>query len=312
MNFAKFSIEKNRIVISLLVLTLVMGMVLYNSLSRDSMPPYTVRIASIVTSFPGAGPERVEELVTEKIEKVAQELPELKEVISVSRTGLSVVNVELKMNVRPEDMQSVWDRLRRKLEKIKGLPKNVKPQLNDDGIGEVFGIAVGLTSDGFSYRELKEYADDLRDELIRLNDAAKVEINGAQEERIFIKFDEAKLKAYGITSDKLNNIIQSTNILNSGGQINIGDERIILEPTGNFNSIEDIKAMLVPVDKNNSLVTLGDFTLIEKGYIYPLEQIVRINGKEGISLHVSLKKDQNIIELGKEIDKILKDRKSVV
>ena len=137
MNFAKFSIEKNRIVISLLVLTLVMGMVLYNSLSRDSMPPYTVRIASIVTSFPGAGPERVEELVTEKIEKVAQELPELKEVISVSRTGLSVVNVELKMNVRPEDMQSVWDRLRRKLEKIKGLPKNVKPQLNDDGIGEV-------------------------------------------------------------------------------------------------------------------------------------------------------------------------------
>ena len=75
MNFAKFSIEKNRIVISLLVLTLVMGMVLYNSLSRDSMPPYTVRIASIVTSFPGAGPERVEELVTEKIEKVAQELP---------------------------------------------------------------------------------------------------------------------------------------------------------------------------------------------------------------------------------------------
>lgn len=305
MNFAKFSIEKNRIVISLLVLTLVMGMVLYNSLSRDSMPPYTVRIASIVTSFPGAGPERVEELVTEKIEKVAQELPELKEVISVSRTGLSVVNVELKMNVRPEDMQSVWDRLRRKLEMIKGLPKNVKPQLNDDGIGEVFGIAVGLTSDGFSYRELKEYADDLRDELIRLNDAAKVEINGAQEERIFIKFDEAKLKAYGITSDKLNNIIQSTNILNSGGQINIDDERIILEPTGNFNSIEDIKAMLVPVDKNNSLVTLGDFTLIEKGYIYPPEQIVRINGKEGISLHVSLKKDQNIIELGKEIDKIL-------
>ncbi|WP_066630949.1 efflux RND transporter permease subunit [Labilibacter marinus] len=305
MNFAKFSIDRNRVVLSILLVVMVMGMIFYKSLSRDSMPPYTVRVATIVSSFPGASPERVEELVTDKIEKIAQELPELKEVTSTSRTGLSVVNVELRMEVKPENLQPVWDRLRRKIDAIQGLPKNVYPQLRDDGVGEVFGIAVGITSDGYSYKEIKEEADKLRNDLIKLNDAAKVEINGAQEERIFIKFDNAKLKKYGLTSNSLQAIISSTNILNSGGEISIEDERIILEPTGNFNSISDIKSMLIPVGKGNSVVALGDITNIEHGYIYPPQQIVRINGQEGLSLHVSLKEGRNIIKLGEEIDLVL-------
>ena len=305
MNFASFSIEKNRVVLSILGVILIMGMIFYASLSRDSMPPYTIRVATIVTSFPGAGPERVEELVTDKIEKLAQELPELKKVSSASRTGLSIVNVELKMNVKPDELQSVWDRLRRKLSSLQGLPGNVQPQLKDDGIGEVFGIVVGITSDGFSYKEVKGYADNLRDELIRLDDAAKVEINGAQEERVFVKFDNAKLKTYGLTSSSLKNLIQSTNILNSGGEINIEEERIILEPTGNFNTLDDIKGMLIPVGQNGQVVALEDMTIIEKGYIYPPKQIVRISGKEAISLHVSLKKGRNIIKLGEELDLVL-------
>ncbi|WBX70389.1 efflux RND transporter permease subunit [Tenacibaculum retecalamus] len=305
MNFAKFSIEKNRVVLSILGVVLIMGMLFYASLSRDSMPPYTIRVATVVSSFPGAGPERIEELVTDKIEKLAQELPELKKVTSTSRTGLSVVNVELKMDVKPEELQPVWDRLRRKLSSLQGLPSNVHPQLKDDGIGEVFGIVAGITSDGFSYKEVKEYADDLRDELIRLDDAAKVEINGAQEERVFVKFDNSKLKTYGFTSNTLKNLIQSTNILNSGGEINIEEERIILEPTGNFNSLDDIKGMLIPVGQNGEVVALEDMTIIEKGYIYPPKQIVRISGKEAISLHVSLKKGRNVIKLGEEMDAVL-------
>jgi multidrug efflux pump subunit AcrB len=238
MNFTKFSIEKNRVILSLLAVAIVMGLVMYQSLSRNSMPPYTVRVASVVTSFPGASPERVELLVTDKIEKVVQELPELKVVKSTSRTGLSVVSVELRMEVSKNDLQQVWDRLRRKLGAISDLPAEARWQLKDDGVGEVFGIAIGLTSDGFSYAEMKTYADELRNELIRLDDAAKVEINGTQEERIFIEFDHVKLKSYGLTAVGLKNIINSTNILNSGGEISVEDERIILEPTGNFNSIE--------------------------------------------------------------------------
>jgi multidrug efflux pump subunit AcrB len=305
MNFAKFSIEKNRVVLSTLTVVMFLGVVFYLSLSRDSMPPYTVRVANIITNFPGAGPDRIEDLVTDKIEKVTQELPELKEVSSTSRTGLSVVTVELKMQIKPEDLQPIWDRLRRKLNAISDLPEGVKPFLDDDGIGEVFGIAVGITSDGFSYKEVKEYADDLRDDLIKLDDAAKVEINGNQEERVFIKFDNARLKAYGLTSNSLKKIITDTNILNSGGEVNIDEERIVLEPTGNFNSIKDIEDMLIPVGNEGRVVSLEDITTVEKGYIYPPKQIVRVNSKEAISLHVSLKDGSNVIKLGQDIDAVL-------
>ena len=305
MNFTKFSIEKNRVVLSVLVVVLVMGLVFYESLSRNSMPPYTVRVASIVTSFPGASPERVELLVTDKIEKVVQELPELKQVKSTSRTGLSVVQVELSMQVKPKNLQQVWDRLRRKLGAINDLPSDAKWQLKDDGVGEVFGMAIGITSDGFSYAEMKTYADELRDELIKLNDAAKVEINGIQEERIYIEFDDVKLKSYGLTAIGLKNSINSTNILNSGGEITVEDERIILEPTGNFNSLEDIKNMLVNVGQGGQVLKLGDITNIRRDYTYPSKQIVTINGKKAISLHVSLKEGANIIQLGEEIDNTL-------
>jgi multidrug efflux pump subunit AcrB len=307
MNFTKFSIEKNRVILSLLAVAIVMGLVMYQSLSRNSMPPYTVRVASVVTSFPGASPERVELLVTDKIEKVVQELPELKVVKSTSRTGLSVVSVELRMEVSKNDLQQVWDRLRRKLGAISDLPAEARWQLKDDGVGEVFGIAIGLTSDGFSYAEMKTYADELRNELIKLDDAAKVEINGTQEERIFIEFDHVKLKSYGLTAVGLKNIINSTNILNSGGEISVEDERIILEPTGNFNSIEDIEEMLVPVGQSGQVLKLGDITTIKRGYTYPQKQIVKINGQKAMSLHISLKEGANIIKLGEEIDMLLQE-----
>ena len=311
MNLAKFSIDKNRITFMVLITIILMGMVMYTGLSRDSMPPYTVRVASVVSQFPGAGPERVEQLVTDKIEKVAQELPELKEVASTSRSGLSVVNVTLKDEVAPENMQSVWDRLRRKLNTIQGLPQGVNPSLNDDGVGDVYGIAVGLTSDGYSYAEMKEYADDIKDDFIKLPDAAKVELGGVQEERVFIEFDNTRLKEYGLSASKLQQAISSTNILNSGGKVNIGDERIILEPTGNFNSVEDIKNMLISVGSNNTnqLIKLGDITNVVKGYIDPPTQKVRVNGKDAISIHVNLKENSNVIVLGEDIDRLVEQWK---
>ncbi len=282
-----------------------MGLVLYQSLSRDSMPPYTVRVATVVSSFPGASPQRVEELVTDKIEKVSQELPELKEVSSTSRTGLSVVSVTLKDEVKPEKLQAVWDRLRRKLADLNDLPQGVNPQLKDDDVGVVYGISLGLVSDGISYAEMKDYADDLRDELIKLPDAAKVELGGSQEERVFIEFDNAKLKEYGLTSNKLQSIIQSTNILSSGGQINVEDERIILEPTGNFNSVNDIRKTLIPVGDGSVVVNLEDITKITRGYITPPSQIVTVDGKNAISLHISLKEGANVIKLGESVNQLI-------
>ena len=312
MNLAKFSIEKNRITFMVLITILLMGIVMYSGLSRDSMPPYTIRVASVVSSFPGASPERVEQLVSDKIEKLAQELPELKEVSSTSRTGLSVVTVTLKDEVKEKDLQSVWDRLRRKINALRGLPQGVNPNLNDDGIGEVYGIVVGLTSDGYSYAEMKEYADDLRDELIAIPDAAKVTLGGVQEERVFVEFDNTLLKEYGLSASKLQQIIATTNILDSGGQVNVGDERIILEPTGNFNSVKDIQEMLIPVGNGSQLVKLGDITTIKKGYIDPPSQIVKVNGKTAMSLHVNLKEGSNIIALGSAVDAVVQQWQQIL
>lgn len=309
MNLAQFAIEKSRITFMVLATIIILGLVSYGSLARDSMPPYTIRVATIVTQFPGASPDRVEQLVTDKIEKVAQELPELKEVGSTSRTGLSVVSVTLKDEVGPDDLQPVWDRLRRKLEQMRDLPQGVSPNLNDDGIGEVYGIAVGLTSDGFSYAEMKDEADILRDELIKLDDAAKVEIGGIQEERIFVEFDNARLREYNLSANILQGVIGSTNILSSGGEINLENERIILEPTGNFSSVADIAKTLIPVGQNQ-LVYLEDVASVRQGYIDPPTQLVRVNGQDALTLHVSLKEGANIIALGAEIDRVLDARRA--
>ncbi|MEM9001822.1 MAG: efflux RND transporter permease subunit [Bacteroidota bacterium] len=309
MNLAKFAIDKNRITFMVLITIILVGISMYFGLPRDSMPPYTVRSATIVSDFPGASPERVELLVTDKVEKKAQELPELDEVTSTSRTGLSVVTVELKDEVREEDMQAVWDRLRRKLDVIEGLPDGVDPYLDDDGIGDVYGIVVGLTSDGYSYAEMKEYADDIKDDLIKLPDAAKVELGGVQDERVFIEFDNARLKEYGLSASILQEYISSTNILDSGGKINLGDERIILEPTGNFDSVEDIRQMLLPVGDGLQLVKLSDITTIKKGYIDPPEQIVKVNNKDAITLHVNLKDNSNIVDLGIQVDGVVENWK---
>ncbi|MEM0938698.1 MAG: efflux RND transporter permease subunit [Bacteroidota bacterium] len=301
MNLAQLAIDKNRITSMILITILLMGIVLYLSLSKDSFPPYTVRNANVISVWPGAAPERVELLVTEKVEEKVQELPELKEVTSTSRTGMSIVAVELKESVGPDEMQEVWDKLRRKLQEIDGLPDNVIPFLDDNEIGDVYGIVIGLSSDGFSYEELKSYADDIQDDLISLDDSKRVIIGGDQEERVFIDFDDIRLREFGITVSQLSEIISGTNILSSGGEINVYDERLVLEPTGNFDSIDEIKEMLVPVGDRGDVLSLQDITTINKGYITPAEQIVTVNGRNALSLHVSLKQNANILDLGEEV-----------
>ena len=305
MNLAKFSIENNRITFFLLAMVILYGLAQYQQLARDSMPPYTIRVASVVSNFPGASPERVEQLVTDKIEKIAQELPELKEVASTSRTGLSVVSVTLKDEVAPQDLQAVWDRLRRKLNRMNDLPQGVNPNLRDDGIGDVYGIVIGMTSDGFSYAEMKEFADDIKDDFIKIEEAAKVELGGVQEERVFIEFDDTRLREYNLSASRLQSTLAATNIVSSGGEVNLEDERIILEPTGNFDNIEAIERTLIPVGATNQLVYLGDICTVRKGYIDPPEQRVRINGKEAISFHVNLKSGANVINLGQEVDRVV-------
>jgi len=304
MNLTKTAIDNNRVTITILLVILGMGVLAYNNLSRDAMPPYTVRVCTVVTNFPGASPERVEELITDKIEKVAQELPELKTVKSESRTGLSVVTVELTPDIKKADLQPVWDKLRRKIDEIRDdLPEGIGgPNVKDDGLGVVYGVMLGLQGDGFSYYELKQYADDIRDDLVKLKDASEVEIGGIQEEQIYVEFDNALLAEIGLTAGQLQNIIASTNIVFSGGQVSMKDERIVLEPTGNFEDIKDLKKILIPVGQKGETVELGNITNIRRTYKTPTDRIVKINGNRGLVISIALKEGANLIRLGEVVD----------
>ncbi len=273
------------------------------------MPPFLIRYVTIVSSFPGAGPERMEMLVSDKIEKVIQEIPEVDYITSESRTGVSVVSVSLKNNVMV--LQPVFDRIRRKVEDMQGeLPEGVVPVV-DDEVGDVFGLIIGITADGYSYAELKKVADDVRDGLIKMPNAAKVEIVGDQEERIFIDFNDARLAELGLTKQKVQNTLAARNIIFPGGNIKLGKERIFLEPTGNFETVEDIRKTLIPIDGSNELVFLGDVTRIYRGYIDPPNSLVKINGQKGLVLGISLKKGGNIIHLGSQVDEKLNEYREI-
>jgi multidrug efflux pump subunit AcrB len=290
----------------MVVVVTILGLVGYTQLSRDAMPPFTIRVCQIVTNFPGASPERVETLVSDKIEKVVQEIPELKTVTSESRTGISIIKVELNPDVHEDDLQAVWDRIRRKIEDIRDeLPESVYgPNVKDDAVGVTYGIQLGLTSDGFSYSEMKAYAEEVRDDLIKLKEAARVEIGGTQEERIFIEFDNASLAQYGVSANQVKNAISTTNIVFPGGEISLDDERIVLEPTGNYENIEDLKRTLITINATQK-IRLGDITDIRFGYETPQKSIIKVNGKRGLAIAVNLKEGANLTQLGEKIDERL-------
>lgn len=301
MNITQSAIKNPVVTLSLLVVIIVVGISAFQNMPRDDMPPFLVRVANVVTIFPGASPQRMELLISNKIEEVCQEVPEVDYIQSENRTGISVVSIFIKDS--ESNLQPIFDKLRRKVDAVRNqLPGGVASvNFNDEGLADVYGIILGLTADGFTYAELKAAADAIRDDLIKLPNAAKIKIVGAREERVYLDYDDARLAELGLTQQKLKNIISSTNIVFSGGDIEVDDERIILEPTGNFDLIEDIKKIIVSSEKGE-LVFLGDIVNIYRGYVEPQKSSVRIDGKPGLAIGVNLKKGGNIIELGKEID----------
>ncbi len=306
MNISKLAVDNNRVTILVVIMVAVLGLVGYNSLSRNAMPPFTIRVATVVSSFPGASPERIEELITERIERVAQEIPEVKEITSESRTGLSIVNVELDPSVRAEDMQPVWDRLRRKIDVLRpDLPDGLRSiEVKDEDIGVEYGIQIGLTGSGYSLTELEDAAEDIRDNLVTLPDAAEVEITGMRQEQIFVEFDNARLARYGLSANQLQQTISATNIVFAGGDVMLGDQRIVLEPSGNFESLDDLANTVVNLGDNQT-AKLGEIATISRGYATPAERLVRLGGEQGLVVAVAVRKGANLVELGEDIDRRL-------
>ena len=288
---------KNRVVTFVALAAIAFsGYSAYQQLPRAEDPGFVVRYAIVRTQFPGASPERVELLVTDKIEKAIQQIPEVAHITSESRTGVSIVNVEVRETVT--ELRPVWDDLRRRVEgAARELPQGVVPVVDDD-FGDVFGTVIALTADGFSYSELEVIANQVRDVVLKVQDVASVDLHGVQEERIFVDFDNARLSRLGLSAAQLQGILQASNIIISGGAVETGVERITVEPTGNFTSVDDIRRTVITLPQTGETVYLGDVADVHRGYMQPPRSVVRANGQSALVLAVSMREGGNIIQLG--------------
>jgi multidrug efflux pump subunit AcrB len=299
-NITRAAIEKNRITAVAVFFILVGGVSTYFSMPRAEDPGFTVRIALVSTVFPGASPERVERLVTDKIEKAVQEIPELDEVISESRTGLSVVYVVIQN--RYDDMAPIWTRLRRKIDRVAAeLPDGSFPPIVNDEFGDVFGTLLTVSGEDFSYAELKGIADEIREEILRLEDVAKVEIHGTQDERVFVEYNNARLSELGFSAAQLRQLLESQNIVIPGGVVHTVAEQIALEPSGAFGSVEDLRRTVITLPGSSELVYLEDLAAVRRGYIDPPRTKTFSSGAPALLLAVSLRDGGNILTLGEGV-----------
>jgi len=298
-DLTRYAIENRVVTFVALAVVAFSGYSAYHALPRAEDPGFLVRYAIVRTQFPGASPERVELLVTDKLERAIQEIPEVAHINSESRTGRSIINVEVRESVT--DLRPVWDNLRRKVDRAAGeLPQGVVPVV-DDEFGDVFGTVIALTADGFSYAELEEVAQQVRDVLLKISDVAKVEIHGAQEERVFVDFDNPRLAGLGLSAPQLQSILQASNIIISGGAVETGAERIALEPTGNFTSVDAIRRTVITLPRTGETVHLGDVADVRRGYADPPRARVRANGQPALVLAISMREGGNIIRLGANV-----------
>ena len=295
------AIGRNRVTLVLIAMVVLAGWVTLNRLPQDEDPGFIIRTAMVSTQFPGASPERVERLVTDRLEKAIQEISELDYITSESRPGLSIIYVNIKESYK--EMRPIWDNLRRKVDRERGnLPEGViGPFVNDD-FGDVYGQVVAITGEGYSYRELKDVADEVRDELLRVEDVAKVEIVGAQREQVYLEFNSSRLAHYGLSPPLLGQILAQRNIIIPGGSLISGQERINLEPTGNFEEVAEILETVVSVPGRKEMVYLKDLVSIGRGYEDPPRARVRFKGTPALMLAISMTKGGNIITLGQSVD----------
>lgn len=296
---------RNRVVsITIIVLAFIGGIISYLIMPKAEDPGFTIRQALVVTYFPGISSEKVEKLITDKVEEAVNKIPEIKKITSTSKNGFSMVTVEVSSEYK--NMKPIWDNLRRKLENL-DLPNNTFGPFVDDEFGDVYGTIIGITGKNYSYKELKTIADKTRTEFLTIPEVAKVNIIGAQEERIFIEYKNDKLAEMGITPYQLQEILSATNIVIPGGSIQYGDETLSLEPTGNFNTIEDLKMLVVTAPNSNQSFYLKDIAEVKAGYIDPISSELRISNEPGLALAISMKDGNNIVNLGNHVKEKLND-----
>jgi len=304
MNLADFFIRRKTTTLVLAAVLLLGGLANYQDMSRLEDPEFTIKDVLVVTPYPGASPQEVEEEVTDEVETAIQQLGQLDEILSRSERGLSTITVSVREQYDQHTLPQVWDELRRKVNDIQSsLPPGAGPSIVFDDYGDVFGIYLAIYGDEYSYAELKEVADFLKRELLLVEDVAKIDIHGHRTEAIIVEPRWEQLAGMGLSRAAILAELQEKNLVRDTGRVRIGDEYIALDPTGEITSIEDFEQLIF--SHEGKQFHLRDFANVRRGYVEPQSEILRFDSKNGIGMGISTISGGNVVTMGEALDKRL-------
>jgi multidrug efflux pump len=301
-NLSEWALKHQTLVLYLMLMLTISGMLAYTKLGQSEDPPFTFKVMLVRATLPGASAQEVEQQVTDKLEKKLQEVPHLDHINSFSRPSESMIFIIIKDNTFSKEIPEIWYQVRKKIGDIRHtLPSNLESLTFNDEFSDVFGSMYALTGDGFDNYALKKQAEIIRAELLTTPDVAKVSFFGERKQRIFIELSNAKLATIGLNTTALVNILQAQNTIALGGTYDSPNERIRIDVSGRFRSLDDLRELRLRA--NNQDFKLGDVARIYRGYEDPPADTVRFKGQDALLLGVSMSEGGDVIALGHALDK---------
>jgi len=311
MNPGEFSIKNSRVVLVAMVMAVLGGVVAYLNIGRLEDPEFTIKQALIITPYPGASAGEVAREVTNPIEIACQQMGQLDYVKSESTRGQSLVSVNIKDRYDRHRIPQVWDELRRKIADVQPrLPPSVRGQsVVIDDFGDVYGIFLAVTGEGYSFPELRRYVEFLRRELLQVSGVKSVVLFGEQQEVVFLEISRQRLAQFGLNEEQIYSKLQEKNIAADGGRVSVGDQHIALDPTGAFASAEEMLEMVIGSDQTGRQLRLRDIATVERGDQDPPRRVLRHDGKPAIGLGISTVPGGNVVKMGLAVRKKLAELK---
>ena len=302
MNIPKYSLENQKIIYFFLAVMLIGGIYSFFKLPKKEDSPFVIKTAVLVTQYPGATPQEVEKLVTEPIEREIQAMSDVFQIKSESYFGMSKISIELQPTLSPDYMPVKWDELRRKVANIQPrLPSGASSISVSDDFGDVFGIYYALTADeGYTYDDLRNWAQKIKTELSPVPGVQKVYLFGEQTQVVNVKISIPKLANLGIDPNAIQQVMQTQNLLVNTGDINTGNYQLRLRAEGTYKDIQDIRDQLI-VTKSGGEVRLGDIATVERGYMDPPSNLMRVDGKRAIGIGVATGSKDDVVAVGNAV-----------
>ena len=311
MKLPEYSIHYKAVVLFFTALIIIGGIYSYQKMGKLEDPEFTIKTAAIVTPWPGASAHEVEQQVTDVIEKAAQSADQVEHIRSISKAGVSIVYVDLYEKNRSAKIQQLWDILRRKIAAVQHeLPVGAYPSAVYDDYGDVYGIYLALTGDGFSNAELRRYADYLQRELLLVKDVSRIQLFGVQTETVNIDIAMATISDLGINPGAIISMLGSQNTVVDAGAVENGAHRIRVSTPGDFRAIGDIETLMIQ-GENGEQFLLKDIADIARGVFEPSEPMMRYMGKPAIGIAISASTGANVVTMGDavqdRIDKLMQE-----